>query len=265
MLGYNYIFFCDCRRNTLHSDYANHSLLDCNSYKSRQVHTITDRFSMSNTYLINGDHLVVVDPGSERSVRQLHDYLLRFLHRSLSDIDLVVLTHLRTDHATGVEALRQVCPAPISASAALRHLAQRSTTEKKSSPLLSQFAERLLPDRLHYFDIFPPSYERQIKLVDIWLDDVTGLPGHPDWRVIASPGHTPENLCLYNPFTYELLSGDTIITIQGGAPLLRSGAERHRLEETLQVLRSLQIHYLYPGHGRPILGLHPLNNVNIEW
>ena len=27
----------------------------------------------------------------------------------------------------------------------------------------------------------------------------------------------------------------------------------------------LDIHYLYPGHGRPILGQRPLNNVSVEW
>ena len=61
------------------------------------------------------------------------------------------------------------------------------------------------PGILHHLDLFSPNYERQVQLVDLWLEDVVGLPNHPDWRVIASPGHTPESLCLYNPFSYELL------------------------------------------------------------
>nr|MBA2678673.1 MBL fold metallo-hydrolase [Ktedonobacteraceae bacterium] len=105
---------------------------------------------------------------------------------------------------------------------------------------------------------------QQTKLIDLWLDDVEGLPGHPDWRVIASPGHTPESLCLYNPFSQELLCGDTVITVQWGAPLLRGGTDRRQLEETLRLLRKLRIHYLYPGHGRPILGRRPLHNLNVE-
>jgi hydroxyacylglutathione hydrolase len=102
-------------------------------------------------------------------------------------------------------------------------------------------------------------------LVDTWLDDVAGLPQHLDWRVIASPGHTPESLCLYNPFTYELLCGDTVITVEGGAPLVRGATDRRRLEDTLRVLRSLEVYYLYPGHGRPILGRRPLSNASVEW
>lgn len=232
--------------------------------RPRQVHTITDRFSMANTYLINDERTIVVDPGSELNVRLLHTYLQRFLRRSPTDIDLIVLTHLHPDHTAGVAALRRLCHAPVAASAAVQELA-REEQNGQMLPRLTHLAGQALPGALHHLDLFPPAYKQQIRMVDIWLEDVAGLPSHPDWRVIASPGHTPESLCLYNAFTRELLCGDTVITMEGGAPLLRSGARRPQLEETLRVLRSLRIQYLYPGHGRPILSEHPLNNVEVEW
>ncbi len=101
-------------------------------------------------------------------------------------------------------------------------------------------------------------------MVDLWLEDVAGLPNHLDWRVIASPGHTPESLCLYNPFSYELLCGDTIITVEGSSTLVRVGINRGQLEQTLQTLRSLKVYYLYPGHGRPILSRHAITSLQIE-
>jgi len=88
------------------------------------------------------------------------------------------------------------------------------------------FSQARLPGVLHHLDLFAPAYERQAQLVDIWLEDVAGLPNHPDWRVIASPGHTPESLCLYNPFSHELLCGDTVVTIEGGTTLVRGGIHR---------------------------------------
>ncbi|GCE26955.1 hypothetical protein KDA_24390 [Dictyobacter alpinus] len=244
------------------SDYIYQSQDDERLLHFRQVHTITDRFSMANTYLINDERMIVVDPGTELNVRQLQSYLDHFLHRTLDQIDLIVLTHLHPDHTSGVEALRKICAAPVAASAVVHHLLEGT---RHNSSSMAHLAEHLLTGPLQYFDLFPPVYERQYKQVDIWLEDVVGLPGHPDWRVIASPGHTPESLCLYNPFTQELLCGDTVITIQGGAPLLRGSTNRQQLGETLRVLRSLQVHYLYPGHGRPILALHPLTNVDVEW
>ena len=101
-------------------------------------------------------------------------------------------------------------------------------------------------------------------MVDIWLEDVAGLPNHLDWRVIASPGHTPESLCLYNPFSYELLSGDTVVTLEGGAALMHGSANKPILEMTLQTLRSLNVYYLYPGHGRQILSRHTMTRIKID-
>lgn len=228
----------------------------------RQVHTITDRFSMANTYLIADERFVVVDPGSELNVRQLQGYLQRFLRRAITDIDLIVLTHLHFGYTTGIEILRHLCNAPVAASSVVQKLAAVQG-DQQVCPKLGHMVESVFPGASRHFDLFPPDYEHQVKLIDLWLDDVEGLPSHPDWRVIASPGYTPESLCLYNPFSWELVCGDTIM-IQEGTPLVRRGADRSQLEETLRVLRSLRVNYLYPTHGRSILGLRPLSGVAME-
>ena len=224
----------------------------------RHVHTITDRFSMANTYLIQDERFIVVDPGSA-------------LHRHPEDIDLIILTHLHPEHCAGVEELRRASHAPVAVSIAAKPWSQSWAGEGRSAAggtSVSQFVGRMfsqvrLPGVVHHLDLFEPYYERQAQLVDIWLDDVEGLPNHLDWRVIASPGLTPESLCLYNPFSYELLCGDTLITIEGGTILVRGGTNRIQLQQTLQTLQSLKVYYLYPGHGRPILSMRAL--ATIEW
>ena len=231
-------------------DAAQHAL------RPRCVHTITDRFSMSNTYVIDDTRLIVVDPGSALNVRQLAVYLQKFLYRSPADIDLIVLTNMHQDSTSGIESLRRICTAPVAASSAALTLTQAEL--QKTLPKLMY----TLPGHIASS---PPLSIQQAKFVDIWLQDVGGLPLHPDWRVIASAGHTPESICLYNPFTGELLSGDALITIENGTPLLRRGIDRSQLNETLRVLRSLPVHYLYPGHGRQIMGETPLAHVQIEW
>lgn len=243
--------------------------------KPRHVHDITDRFSMANTYLIDDGRLIVVDPGSVLNVRLTLDYLQRYLHRSPADIDLIVLTHLHPDHTAGVEALRQVCHAPVAASVVAHYLAQkRQGREPRLDGPQAATMNNLLgqamnqssrPGILHHLDLGSPNYERQVRMVDLWLEDVSGLPNHPNWRVIASPGHTPESLCIYNPFSRELLCGDTVVTVEGGSILVRGGTNRSQLEQTLSVLRTLKVYYLYPGHGRPILSHKALTNAHVEW
>jgi len=230
-----------------------------------QVHTITDRFAMANTYLINDERVVIVDPGSELNAHSALDYLQRFLHRSPGEIDLIVLTHLHPDHTAGVTSLQQACGAAVAASAAARQLAESKPRANRVVPGVTQFASHVLPGALHHLDLFPPEYDQQIKMVDVWLEDTAGVPRHPTWQVIASPGHTPESLCLYNPFTYELICGDTVITLEGGGSLVRGGTNRRQLEETLRTLRSLQVYYLYPGHGRQIISKHALTTMQLAW
>lgn len=242
--------------------------------RPRHVHNITDRFSMANTYLIDDGRLIVVDPGSVLNVRLTLDYLQRFLHRSPADIDLIVLTHLHPDHTAGVETLRQFCRAPVAASIVAHYMLQKrrgenlQLDEQRSAHIDHLFGLALgqhgRPGILHHLDLFNPNYEQQAQMVDFWLEDVTGLPEHTNWRVIASPGRTPESLCLYNPFSYELICGDTVVTVEGGTVLVRGGTNRRQLEHTLNALRDLKVFYLYPGHGRPVLARRALMNAHVE-
>ncbi len=256
---------CNCWRERLDTAPESEERPSSFARQLTQVHTITDRFSMANTYLINDERVVIVDPGSESNAHSALDYLRRFLHRSPADVDLVVLTHLHLDHTAGVTSLRQACGAAVAASAAARQLAESKPRVNRVVPGVTHFASQVLPGALHHLDLFPPEYEQQIKMVDVWLEDAAGVPRHPTWRVIASPGHTPESLCLYNPFTYELICGDTVITLEGGGSLVRGGTNRRQLEETLWTLRSLQVYYLYPGHGRQIISKHALTTMQLEW
>lgn len=242
--------------------------------QARQVHTITDRFSIANTYLINGERLVIVDPGSELNVRLMLTYLRDVLHRAPDEIDLIVLTHLHSDHTAGVKFLRRVNKASVAASIAARQLALEAQEKlgTPGMPGITQLAgevlrQKTLPATLRHMDLFPPHYANQVELIDLWLEDVAGLPYHPDWRVVANSVAnsvaSPESICLYNPFSFELLCGD-VITIAGGTPLLRGATNRSRLEETLQTLRDLEVHYLYPCRGRPILAQRPLENASVD-
>ncbi|MDQ2714914.1 MAG: MBL fold metallo-hydrolase [Chloroflexota bacterium] len=233
--------------------------------KPRQVHTITDRFSMGNTYLIDDQRFIVVDPGSALNTRLALEYIEHVLHRSARDIDLIVLTHLHTDHTAGVIPLQQACGAPVAASATARQLAQAEQQRNKIIPEVTHMAEQVLPGAFQHLDLFPPQYARQAGMVNVWLDDVAGVPQHLDWRVIAAPGHTRDSLCLYNAFTRELLCGDMVMTLEGGAPCIRGEANRRQVQEMLQLLHSLHIHYLYPGHGRAVLSKQVVQQIRVEY
>ena len=169
----------------MNPDYARRPQAELHPSLQRQVHTITDRFSMANTYVImDEEQLIVVDPGTELNVRQLQYYIPRVLQRSFENIDLIVLTHLHPDHTAGVAALRKICKASVAAAAIVQQLAQVSPSEYNLTPRLAQLAEHLLPGTLQYYDLFPPFYTQQVKQVDLWLHDAEG---HARWAAAGDP------------------------------------------------------------------------------
>ncbi|MBX5450567.1 MBL fold metallo-hydrolase [Thermogemmatispora sp.] len=226
--------------------------------KLRQVHTITDRFGMVNTYLIDDGGLVVVDPRSSLNGQLILHYVERFLKRSPGDIDLIVLTSLETNQSGGIETLRQRCTAPV---AALSRTRDRASTagDKGRGRQGSHIGERFPLDAL--FSL-ASSHWRQIN---IWLQDVGGLPRHEDWRVIATSGATRGHFCLYNPFSCELIGGAAISTTEGGLPLLHASGDPRAQQETLRLLRDLQIYYLYPGQGKPLLAHNAAAQIRLDW
>jgi len=218
---------------------------------------------MTNTYLVNEEHLFVIDPVSEGNMRLLNKYVERILHRAIHDIDLIVLTYWNSEQRTAAEMLRNVCHAPIAASAGAQQWLADQQARKGASPF-SHLTKKLVPGLLQRLDGIQPDYEHQTSPITLWLHDIEGLPGHLDWRVITSPSDSPESLCLYNPFTRELLCGDTVITMRRGVPVVRGSTNPVQLQETIRTLRSLPVSYLYPGHGRAILSHRPFSNLDIE-
>ncbi|HEX4206910.1 MAG TPA: MBL fold metallo-hydrolase [Ktedonobacteraceae bacterium] len=219
----------------------------------RQVHTITDRFALANMYLLPGERLVIVDPHSEEHVLLLQDYLEHILCRSLTDIALVILTNLHTDQTAGLALLRRFCDVPIAAAAPLRQVVHSQRR------MLHSF-----PHAWQHGGLLPAAFESQLCFIDSWLEDGAELPANAQWRVIASPGHSPDSLCLYNPSTAELLCSDTVIAMGRRTPILRCGSDHRRVAEMLHFLRGLRVHYVYPGQGKPLLALDPLACLRME-
>nr|BBH93636.1 hypothetical protein KTA_18350 [Thermogemmatispora argillosa] len=220
--------------------------------KLRQVHTITDRFGMVNTYLIDDGGLVVVDPRSSLNGQLILHYLERFLKRSPGDIDLIVLTSLETNQSGGIETLRQRCAAPVAAFSKTRGRASAAGDKGRAG-------ERFP------FDVLFSLASSHLRQVNIWLQDVGGLPRHEDWRVIATSGATHGHFCLYNPFSWELIGGAAISTTEGGTPLLHASGDPRAQQETLRVLRDLQVYYLYPGQGKPLLAHNAAAQIRLDW
>jgi glyoxylase-like metal-dependent hydrolase (beta-lactamase superfamily II) len=195
-------------------------------------------------------------------------YVERFLKRSPSDIDLIVLTSQETNQSGGIETLRSYCTAPVAALARTRGRTS-STNDRRPAgngdggtlpiPLAFRAGE------LFSLDALLTLTNPHLRQVSTWLHDVGGLPRHEDWRVIATGGAARGHFCLYNPFSWELIGGAAMSTTEGGMPILHASGDPRGQQETLRVLRDLQIYYLYPGQGKPLLAHNAAAQIRLDW
>lgn len=73
--------------------------------------------------------------------------------------------------------------------------------------------------------------------------------GDRRFRVLHTPGHSGDSVCLYCPEERALFSGDTNLQIRSAG-----GSYSPEYVRTLERLARLEIDVVYPGHGAPLRG-----------
>jgi hydroxyacylglutathione hydrolase len=144
-----------------------------------------------------------------------------------NSIRTIVLTHCHFDHIAYVNEIAHMCNAEV----CIHHLDAHGLSDDAQS-LSMNFGTRSpgrVPDRI---------------LED---GDMVG-----DLHVIHTPGHTPGSICLYKEDEKALMSGDTVFTDGGFGRFDFPGGSRIELARSIELLTSLDVDGLYPGHGSPV-------------
>lgn len=242
--------------------------------KDIPVHVIRGRASPS--YIIDGKGLAVVDVCFPSDAAGIMKYVHGEMGRDVKDIRLIVLTHAHVDHVNGVDSLKNMTGAELTAYInAKKYLTGKKSIKRASWGKQFEFAKFMIKNRLprpSFKDAFSmrwagiPGIKRGIRSgIDHRLKDGESLPGHPDWKVVYTPGHTDDSICLHNARHRMLISGDTLINSEGKLvlnPLQR--LDERAMKESLEKLKQLEIDTVYPGWGEPLHGKNILKKVRAE-
>ena len=94
------------------------------------------------------------------------------------------------------------------------------------------------------FNVKQPAIKIDIVLKD---GDIIDL-GDASLTVIHTPGHTPGSICLYDPVSKVLFTGDTVF--EGGSfGRTDIGGDEEQMIASLEKLTKVDAAALYPGHG----------------
>lgn len=150
-------------------------------------------------------------------------------------LDVLVNTHLHSDHCGGNAALQATYPA-------LRTLIP---------PGHAAFVRDWDPARLSYT---PTGQQCPRFRFDGVLQPGTELMlGDLSWQVHAAPGHDPHSVMLFEPVSACLLSADALWQRGFGVvfPELDGDDAFHEVAATLDVIEALHPRVVVPGHGAP--------------
>jgi glyoxylase-like metal-dependent hydrolase (beta-lactamase superfamily II) len=173
----------------------------------------------SNTYLIQGDYLTLIDPGNDYTAF-MDLFALGF---KPMDIRKIVLTHGHVDHVMGIFELFR------------RYNCEGSNLEI----ILHEAGPQEFKDLVR---------QKGCNLTEIRGGETLDLSGF-DLEVLHTPGHTLDGICLYHAASRTMFTGDTVLP-HAMAEIDASAAGR--LDHYLYSIRTLlkkDIENVMPGHG----------------
>lgn len=198
-----------------------------------KVERFVNELMTSNCYVVYHDDkkkCIVIDPGSEKSLREI-----AFIEKHQLQLDYILITHEHTDHNWGVNSLREMHP-----NSKLICTEVCNKNVKKTNRAYFLF----------YYD--DPDYRYEIAPADVlvcqqaeslqWCDDVL--------RFVLTPGHSKGGMCI--SIENMLFTGDTIMPFK---PYF-NGRDSNEYDwndsiSTIDALYSGDT-IVFPGHGDTI-------------
>lgn len=214
------------------------------SFSSFTVHIIEGY--ISSIYLVEyDDGMLLVDGGCINDVKRIEDYCKQFVHRSLGDIKLTVVSHMHPDHAGGAGALRSKYGIPIAAhkDVDLWYSGLGGLLQHKLDCFMALGVARANKRKREHM-LFNP-----IIHPDFLLDDLQVLPFFEDWGALHTPGHTLHDIVLYHQKESLLYIGDIVCDVKGKMLLPLPVLAPPQIKNSYDKLASLNSSTILMAHG----------------
>ncbi len=188
----------------------------------------------SNNILIRGaDNCVLIDSGYHTHASQTLALVASALQGRA--LDMLVNTHLHSDHCGGNAALQGAYPGlkthiPPGHAEQVRQWDPYALSYTPSGQHCPQFG---------FDSVLQPGTEVQL--------------GDGFWQVHAAPGHDPHSVVLFEPVSRTLVSADALWKRGFGVvfPALDGAQAFDEVAATLDLIEALQPATVIPGHGAP--------------
>ncbi|WP_201589947.1 MBL fold metallo-hydrolase [Psychrobacter fozii] len=166
---------------------------------------------IQSTYLaVYPDKIMLLDGACRPDVPMVLEYIKTTLQRPITDLKVVVVTHMHPDHAGGAHKFREQTGCLI-------------VSADKDTQWYSRIAGRTMHlvdmNLAHYVarrqgrspkNLYYPAHLK----ADITVGEGDCVPGFEEWQVLETPGHTDRDLSLFHMPSRQVYTADLIIKLR---------------------------------------------------
>lgn len=217
------------------------NIYDFNNFKIHEI-----KGYIQNLHIIEYDNsLFLIDSGCVNDVKRIEDYCLDILKRPVTDIKLIVLTHIHPDHAGGAKKIRAKYNIPIAAYKDIDnwYVGLGGIVQHKIDCYLATSIAYKNQSKLGRI-----LYSRKVK-PDYLLNDNDKLPYFSDWQVLYVPGHTLHDLVMYNQKEEILFIADLICDVKGKPCLPVPILFPEKMFNSFNRLAKMKVKTIFRAHG----------------
>ena len=208
-----------------------------------------DGYIQSIYLAVYTDKLLLLDGCCRSDVNMVLTYIRRTLHRPITDLKVVVVSHMHPDHAGGAHKLRAATGCRI-----------------VSADKARQWYAGLGGQLMHMVDTGLAYYvarrqHRPAKNLwypahlhpDVTVNDGDRIPDFVEWQVLETPGHTDRDLSLFHLPSRQVYTADLIIKLRHKfvAPFPIYDPKAYAI--SLQKIKNLQPSNVMMAHGRELV------------
>ena len=213
---------------------------------------------IQSLYLVEySDKLLLLDGGSRGDVSRVEKFITNTLNRNISDLKLIIVTHLHPDHAGAAPHLRKKYNIPIAGHLELDYWYNGfwGIIQHLLDTLFAWYVAA--KSRNNYKRMW---YQRSLK-PDYKLCDGQSLPEFNDWEVICTPGHTTHDISIYNKKDKVIYIGDLAIKLGSKFNLPFPVALPEIMAKSLDKVMNLEVDRILFAHGG-VVNINPIDVFN---
>ena len=187
-------------------------------------------------YLIEYDHgLMLLDGCCRSDVKMVKNFIEQDLKRPITDLKVVVVTHMHPDHAGGAHRFRSISNCQIISANKTHHWYRglNGILMHWIDIVLAAYVGKRLKKGIRN-----TLYARKLK-ADVKVNEGDAVPQFPEWKILETPGHTDRCLTLWHVPNHWVYTADLIIKLRtkfiSPFPIFHPNKYRASLEKIKQL------------------------------